>query len=46
MTDLKEEVLADRFRRDGYGRRSTRNLACLALFALGVPARHIARLYG
>jgi rSAM/selenodomain-associated transferase 2 len=37
---------ADRYRRDGYWRRSWRNLTCLSLFYLGMPARHIARLYG
>lgn len=37
---------ADRYRRHGYGRRSARNLACLALHFLGVPPERIARLYG
>lgn len=36
---------AIRYRRDGYGRRTSRNLACLALFYLRVPTRLIARLY-
>lgn len=36
---------AIRYRRDGYVRRSTRNLACLALFYFRVPTRLIARLY-
>ncbi|MBM3558464.1 MAG: glycosyltransferase [Alphaproteobacteria bacterium] len=37
---------AERWRRQGYLRRSARNLACLALWHMGVPARAIARLYG
>jgi rSAM/selenodomain-associated transferase 2 len=37
---------AERFRRDGYVRRSALNLACLALFALRVPAPVIRRMYG
>jgi rSAM/selenodomain-associated transferase 2 len=37
---------AVRYRRDGYLRRSARNLSCLALFFLRVPPRLIARLYG
>ena len=37
---------AVRYRRDGYLRRSLRNLTCLALYFLGLPPRLIARLYG
>jgi hypothetical protein len=37
---------AVRYRRDGYFRRSARNLSCLTLFFLRVPPRVIARLYG
>jgi hypothetical protein len=37
---------AARYRRDGYFRRSARNLSCLALFFLRVPPHVIARLYG
>jgi hypothetical protein len=37
---------AARYRRDGYLRRSCRNLACLSLWFAGVPPRLIARLYG
>lgn len=37
---------AERFRREGYARRSVRNLACLALYALRVPPRVISRIYG
>lgn len=34
-----------RWERDGWGRRSLRNVACLALWHAGVPPRLIARLY-
>jgi hypothetical protein len=37
---------AARYRRDGYLRRSLRNLACLALFFLRAPQSVIARVYG
>jgi len=37
---------ARRYRVGGYIRRPLRNLLCLALYFIGVPARHIARLYG
>jgi len=37
---------AERFRREGYLRRGTRNLFCLTLWALRVPVHVIARLYG
>jgi rSAM/selenodomain-associated transferase 2 len=37
---------AARYRRDGYLRRSLRNLSCLALYFAGVPIRLIAKLYG
>ncbi len=36
---------AARFRRDGYRRRSARNLVCLGLYLLGVPPRVIAQIY-
>ena len=36
---------AVRWRRDGWLRRSGRNLACLALFGLGVASTRIARFY-
>jgi rSAM/selenodomain-associated transferase 2 len=36
---------AARYRRDGYLRRSARNLAILALWFAGVPPRLLARLY-
>ncbi|HKO09623.1 MAG TPA: TIGR04283 family arsenosugar biosynthesis glycosyltransferase [Alphaproteobacteria bacterium] len=34
-----------RYRREGWRRRSARNLACLALYCLGLPPRLIHRLY-
>ena len=37
---------AERWRREGWLRRSARNLACLGLYALGLPPERIARLYG
>jgi rSAM/selenodomain-associated transferase 2 len=37
---------AEKWERDGWLRRSARNLACLALYRLGVPPRLISRLYG
>ena len=37
---------AERWRRDGWLRRSARNLACLALFCSGMSAERVARLYG
>lgn len=37
---------AVRWQREGYLRRSVRNLFCLSLWSLGVPPRIIARLYG
>lgn len=37
---------AGKWRRDGWRRRSVRNLFCLALWFLGLPPRLIARVYG
>lgn len=37
---------ADRWHREGWRRRSLRNVGCLALYLLGVSPRLIARLYG
>ena len=37
---------AERWRRDGWLRRSGRNLACLALHRLGMSPERVARLYG
>lgn len=36
---------AERWRRDGWARRSARNLLCLGLFQAGVAPERIARLY-
>jgi hypothetical protein len=44
--DIRAVTSAARYRRSGYLARSTRNLCCLGLYFLGVPPRHIARLYG
>ncbi len=37
---------AERWRRDGWFRRSGRNLACLGLYYAGVPTERISRFYG
>jgi rSAM/selenodomain-associated transferase 2 len=37
---------AARWERDGWYRRSCRNLVCLSLWYLGVPPARIARIYG
>lgn len=37
---------AERWRREGWWRRSVKNLSCLTLYFLGVSPRIIARLYG
>jgi len=36
---------ANRYRQEGYARRSVRNAACLSLYALGMPAERLVRLY-
>jgi rSAM/selenodomain-associated transferase 2 len=36
---------AEKWRRDGWYRRSLRNLLCLGLYFIGVPPRLIARIY-
>ena len=43
--DAAAVTSAERWLRDGWRRRSARNLVCLSLWFAGVPARHIARLY-
>ncbi len=43
---VRAETSARRWREDGWFARSARNLVCLALFFVGVPAARIARLYG
>jgi rSAM/selenodomain-associated transferase 2 len=46
MLDAQAMTSAARYRRDGYLRRSGRNMACLALYHLGLPPRSLVRLYG
>ena len=46
MLEARAVTSAERFRRDGYVRRSARNLACLALYTLRVPPHVISRIYG
>ena len=43
--DADAVTSAERWRRDGYLRRSARNLLVLSLWFLGVPPRVLARLY-
>ncbi len=47
LTGLAVEAItsASRWERDGWWRRSARNLLCLSLYFAGVPPRLIARLY-
>jgi hypothetical protein len=44
--DAKATTSAARWERDGWWRRSARNLACLSLYLAGVPPAWIARIYG
>lgn len=44
--DVAAVTSAVKWQRQGWYRRSMRNLACLALYTAGVPPRLIARLYG
>lgn len=46
VLDASAVTSARRWRQDGWLARSARNLLCLALFHVGVPAGRIARLYG
>ena len=46
MLRARAVTSAERFRREGYARRSARNLLCLTLYTLRVPAHVIRRLYG
>ena len=48
LTQLASHAVtsAARWRRDGWLRRSLRNLACLGLFKLGVSPGRIAQIYG
>lgn len=43
---VRAVTASDRYRREGYIRRSILNLLCLAAYWVGIPTRHIARLYG
>ncbi len=43
--NVKALTSADRWRRDGWLRRSTRNLACLALYAMGFAPARLERFY-
>ncbi len=43
--DVAAVTSAERWLREGWLRRSARNLLCLSLWFAGVPPRHIARLY-
>jgi len=43
--DVPAVTSAARWRQDGWGRRSARNLLCLSLYFLGVPPHLIAKLY-
>lgn len=44
--DVAAVTSAVKWQRQGWYRRSTRNLSCLALYFTGVPPRLIAKLYG
>jgi rSAM/selenodomain-associated transferase 2 len=44
--DVDAVTSAARWRRDGWLRRSGRNLLCLALYRFGMSAERVARLYG
>jgi len=44
--DIAAITSAGKWQRQGWYRRSLRNLACLTLYFAGVPPRLIARLYG
>jgi hypothetical protein len=44
--DAAAVTSAAKFRRDGYWRRSVRNIACLGLYFVGVSPKTIKRIYG
>ncbi|WP_421875430.1 TIGR04283 family arsenosugar biosynthesis glycosyltransferase [Pacificispira sp.] len=44
--DARLITSAEKFRRDGYLRRTARNLLCLGLYFLGMPPRAIRWVYG
>ena len=45
LLDETASTSPERWRRDGWGRRSARNLACLALYRVGVAPDRLARFY-
>lgn len=45
LLDARAVTSADKYRRDGYLKRSTRNLGLLLLYFLGFSPRRLARLY-
>jgi len=45
LLDARAVTSADKYRRDGYLKRSTRNLGLLALYYLGFSPERLARLY-
>ena len=47
LTMLRTAALtsAARYKREGYVRRIARNLSCLVLYGVGVPVRHVERIY-
>jgi rSAM/selenodomain-associated transferase 2 len=44
--DAAAVTSAERWRRDGWMRRSGRNLACLALHGMGMSVERVAKIYG
>jgi hypothetical protein len=46
LLDADAVTSADRWRREGWFRRSARNLVCLGLYGAGMPTEKILRLYG
>src|SRR5262245_46206897 len=46
MLGARAVTSAERFRREGYVRRSARNLLCLTLYTLRVPTHVVHRIYG
>jgi rSAM/selenodomain-associated transferase 2 len=46
VMDAAALTSAEKWQRDGWLRRSARNLTCLVLYRLGVSPERIARLYG
>ena len=46
MLGARAVTSAERFRREGYARRSARNLICFMLYTLRVPTHVIRRIYG